>query len=258
MWRAVLLLLAVPLLAQPALTKAEQDAALAAIGEYARNYITGLPNYTATQNVRRKISPVALRGMPTVRAQTDVIEDQIGYIDRKEVHKTVSINGRKLAESDQKDASFSRGEFAGLLSTLFLPESGGKFEWDKIGSLNGRKMYVFKFQMPNLPAGYGLMEGNHTIMVPYRGSVYADMETRAVMRIQLTCFDIPSISSYRNVELTLDYKPIKVAGQEFVLPARYSLNARRVDADLAIEATYRNYQRFGADATIIFDEEENP
>ena len=241
------------LAAAPALSKQEQDAALAAIGEYARNYVAKLPNYTATQSTRHKTTPQVTRGMLTAGAQTQLMEDQISYIDHREVHKTVMIDGKKLAEADQKDASYSRGEFAGLLSTLFQPESGSKFEWDRIASLNGRKMYVFRFQVPQLPAGYGLMQGSHTFMVPFRGSVFADVETKAVMRIQLTCYDIPSISTYRSMDLTLDYKPIKVGGEEFVLPVHYTLNATRDEAKTEIEATYKNYQRFSADATIIFD-----
>jgi hypothetical protein len=248
----------VALAAEPVLSKQEQDAALAAIGEYANNYVAKLPNYTATQLTRHKSSPVVMRGMRVVSAQTQTMEDQISYIDRREVHKTVAIDGKKLAAADQKDASYSRGEFGGLLSTLFRPESGGKFEFDKIASLNGRKVYQFKFQIPQLPAGYGLMEGNHTIMVPFRGTVYADVETKAVLRIHLNCFDIPAISSYRQVELTLDYKTMKVGGQEFVLPAHYTLIANRVDSNVEIDATYRNYQRFSADATIIFDDGEQP
>src|SRR3954471_6251986 len=100
--------------AEPALSKQEQDAVLAAIGEYAQNYVAKLPNYTATQLTRSKATPIAVRGMMTTRAQSQVMEDQISYIDGREVHKTLTIDGNKLAEVDQKDASFSRGEFAGL------------------------------------------------------------------------------------------------------------------------------------------------
>jgi hypothetical protein len=126
----VCLLMFTALLPGQMLSKQEQDAALDGIREYARNYVARLPNYTATQVTRSNMKPVAVRGIAVMRAQTQVMEDQISYVDRREVHKTISIDGRKLAESDQKDASYSRGEFAGLLSTMFLPEAGGKFEWD--------------------------------------------------------------------------------------------------------------------------------
>jgi hypothetical protein len=71
----------------------------------------------------------------------------------------------------------------------------------------------------------------------------------------LKCFDIPQISSYRSVELTLDYKPTKVGGQEFVLPAHYEIHAQQVDAQMDIDSDYRNYQRFSADSSIIFEAE---
>ena len=233
---------------------------LAAIREYALSYTEKLPNYTTTQSVKRTSKPTQ-QGRFTVglRAQTQTVEEQITFVEGRELHKILTVNGQAVKEYESESGGmYSRGEFALLLNTIFRPETKTEFRFDKTAKLNGAPMLVFDFSVPQLPNGYGIMEGNRTLVVPYKGSVFANAETHAVMRIQMTCTNIPQVSQYRGVELTLDYKVTKVAGQEFILPSRYTMNLRRLDADVTMEAGYKDFKKFGADATIIFEEEEKP
>lgn len=235
----------------------DHAADLAAIREYALSYTEKLPNYTATQSVKRITKPTQ-QGRYTVgpRAQTQTVEEQITYVEGRELHKILTIDGRAVKEYEADSGGmYSRGEFAQLLRAIFRPETKTEFRFDRTAKLNGSPMLVFAYNVPQLPNGYGIMEGNRTLLVPYKGSVFANSETHAVMRIQMTCTNIPSVSQYRGVELTLDYKVTKVAGQEFILPSRYTTNLRRVDSDITMEAAFKDFQKFGADATIIFEEE---
>jgi hypothetical protein len=92
-----------------------------------------------------------------------------------------------------------------------------------------------------------------TIQVPFEGFLYADAQTHAGLRIRMKCIMIPDNSGYPNVDLTLDYKAARVAGQEFILPSRYQLNFRTDQANAANEAEYTAYRRFAAEATIQFE-----
>ena len=64
---------------------------------------------------------------------------------------------------------------------------------------------------------------------------------------------IPDDSEYQAVDLTLEYKVARVAGEEFILPSRYQLTFRTDQACEANEATYTAYRKFSADATIQFE-----
>jgi hypothetical protein len=218
-----------------------------------------MPNYTAKQFIQRRSKPTE-RGRYTLGMQTQIqtAEEQISYVDRQELHKVLRVNGIEVRDGNDQSGMYSRGEFALLLGMMFRPETKATFRWNRFAKLDGRRMSVYDFSVPQLPNGYGLMEGARTLLVPFKGSFFADAETNAVMRIQFTCTDIPSVSNYTQVELTLDYKPIKVAGQEYILPSRYTMNSKTKDADILMESNYRNYQRFAADATIIFEEEPAP
>jgi hypothetical protein len=235
----------------------DRAADLAAIREYALSYTEKLPNYTATQSVKRVTKPTQ-QGRYTMggRTQTENVEEQITYVEGRELHKILTVNGQAVKEYESESGGmYSRGEFALLLSAIFRPETKTEFRFDRTAKLSGAPMVVFAFSVPQLPNGYGIMEGKRTLVVPYKGFVFANAETHAVMRIQMTCTNIPQVSQYRGVELTLDYKVTKVAGQEFILPSRYTTNLRRIDSDVTMDASYKDFKKFGADATIIFEEE---
>jgi len=243
-------------LAQDPLT-AEQAASLNSIREYAINYSQRLPDYTATQVVRREVRP-SQNGRFTkgLQKRTDTVEEQIGYVDHRELHKVLRVNGRPPTENEaQQSGMYSRGEFGALLDTMFKPETRTVFEWQRIAKLGGRNMLVYAFRVPQLPNGYAIMEGSRTLIVPYKGLVFADAETKVVMRIQMQCTDIPSVSQYRSMSLTVDYKRTQVAGRDFILPSQFVMNLSGLDSDVTMQATYKDYRRFATDATIMFDSE---
>lgn len=235
-------------------TASEQATALGAIREYAMNYTKSLPNYTCTQVIRRE-STTTLGKPPVSISQTDLIEEELSVVDRKEVRKVTKINGKPApnADPDQLKGPSSRGEFGNLLDTLFDPRTKADFRWDRFVTLNGRRLYVFTFRVAQ-PEGFNMEEPKGALRVAYRGSLYADYQTKAVMRIQVDFINIPVTSTYQAVELTLDYKPTQVAGQEFTLPSHYRMHARTNLGETTNDIDYKSYRRFGAEATILFDD----
>lgn len=235
-----------------------QTAVLDAIRSYARSYTQSLPDYVATQTIRRDVVPVR-RGLylPTVRSQTDTVEEEIRYAGQRELHRTIRVNGQaSVASEPAEEGTFSQGEFGALLATIFDPASGAEFRWNRVATLNKRRVYVFDFKVPDRPAGYRLMEGSGVTVVGFRGSVYGDLESKAVLRIQMTCTGIPSSSAYQRLGLAVDYAPAKIGGREFMLPARYTLNAERLDSTFTLDGRYMDYRRFAADSKILLDGEQ--
>jgi len=86
----------------------------------------------------------------------------------------------------------------------------------------------------------------------YQGLVYADVQTKTIMRITLETTGIPADFPVHEVKITLDYSPTKIAGQEYVLPYHYELTSKEVGGDSTNRADYRLYQKFGAESGITF------
>lgn len=230
-------------------TAAEQAAALSAIREYALSYTRSLPNYTCTQTTQQTIIP------SRARARTDFIEEQLSYVDHKEIHTVTKVNDSRVTpgQLDFPVGTLSRGEFGNLLDTIFEPKSGADFQWDRLGTLHRRKVYVFAFHVPQ-PRGYVLTESKRKkIQVPFKGFVYADYQTGEVMRIEMKCIEIPANSEYKAANLTLDYKAARVAGQDYILPSHFVLHYVMAGGEVTNSAVYKSYRRFSADSTVRFD-----
>ncbi len=202
------------------MTAAQRAAAIDTVREYARSYIASLPNYTCTVSTRQMTTmPAALAGGPPgFPLQIDVIEEQLSFVDHREVRTITKINGdRPSAAGRAQIGTVSRGEFGNLLDTIFDPQTGADIRWDRATTVDGRRVYVFAYRVPQ-SSGYALVGSKGQVKVPFEGFVYADYHSGAVVRIEMKCTGIPANSEYRALNLTLDYHTAKVGGSEYLLP----------------------------------------
>jgi hypothetical protein len=242
------------LMAAASLPAADGAGDIEKVRDYAVHYTKTLPNYTCTQRVFRTTTKTAVMA-DFRRPQQDVIEEQVSYVDGREMHKVLKMNGQPPGTGAGADQGMSsRGEFAALLNAIFQPETQTEFRFERTVALNGARVDIFSFRVPQ-PRGYVLQGRQGKVVVGYRGKLYADAVTAAVVRIEMNCTDIPPNPDYSEVGLTLDYKPTAVAGRRFILPAHYSLHVRNSLAVTEIETDYRAYRRFAADSSITFSEE---
>lgn len=241
----------------PAPDSVEQAEAMAAIKDYALNYTKNLPNYMCMQTTRRKIHPVLSGYIP----YGDVIREELSFVDGKESYKVLMRNEQALAnvQHNQLGGAISNGEFGTMLAHIFDPETGTEFDWDHWATLRGKRMYVFAFHVPK-SAGYSMVygDGHREYTSAYKGLIYADRETKAVMRIKMECIDIPKDYPIKTVGITLDYAPTKIGEETYTLPFHFELDSTDTMAVIKNEADYKLYRKFGAEATITFDTEPVP
>jgi hypothetical protein len=241
----------------PAPDSVEQAEAMAAIKDYALNYTKNLPNYMCMQTTRRKIHPTLSGYIP----YGDVIREELSFVDGKESYKVLMRNEQALAnvQHNQLGGAVSNGEFGTMLAHIFDPESGTEFDWDHWATLRGKRMYVFAFHVPK-SAGYSMYHGEskREYTSAYKGLIYADRETKAVMRIKMECIDIPKDYPIKTVGITLDYAPTKIGEETYTLPFHFELDSTDTMAVIKNEADYKLYRKFGAEATITFDTEPVP
>jgi hypothetical protein len=245
----------------PAPSAADQAEILAAIKDYALNYTNSLPNYMCMQTTRRKIHPTKSGYIP----YGDVIREELSFVDHKESYKVLMRNEQSVVnvEHNQLGGAVSNGEFGTMLAHIFDPINGAEFDWDHWATLRGKRMYVFSFKVPK-SAGYSMLygggggESRREYTSAYNGLIYADRETKAVMRIKMECVDIPADYPIKTVGITLDYAPTKVGEESYVLPFHFELNSTDTMAIIKNEADYKLYRKFGAESAITFDSEPIP
>ncbi|MEO7653787.1 MAG: hypothetical protein ABIZ80_25295 [Bryobacteraceae bacterium] len=233
----------------------EQAEILDAMKAYALNYTKNLPNYMCVQTTRRRIEPT----VSGYRPYGDEVRELLTFFDQKETYKVQMINGKSVTDVDHMKLGgvVSSGEFGSMLNHIFDPKSEAEFEWDHWATLRNKRMYVFAFKVPQ-SHGYSMYHGEskREYVSAYKGMIYADMQTKAVMRIKMDCYGLPADYPIREVGLTLDYSPTKIAEQEFVVPFHFALHSTEIKAVTKNEADYRLYRKFGAEATITFTDAE--
>jgi len=231
-------------------TAAEQETALNAIREYALHYTKRLPNYTCTQN---NLQTIRVRDLTlTESKEFDCGSKQNTWFATPAIALAEGVRGSFQPVVRETSA---RGEFGKLLESIFDPATGADIRWDRPTTLNGRVIYVFAFRVPQ-SRGYTLVESGRSIEVPFKGLIYADYETGAVLRIALKCTDIPGDSEYTGADVTLDYRSARVAGEEIIVPAHYLAHFQMTRGEVTNDATFTAYRQFSADSTLKFDDED--
>ena len=236
----------------------EQKQILEQLAEHALNYTANLPNFICTQVTRRHIDPTGTENY----SLADTVQEQLTYFDRHESYKVAMVDNRAVTnvEHDQLGGSTSSGEFGTMLRYVFEPSSHTEFDWEKWGTLRGRRMYVFNFKVNQAFSRYLVKDGesHREIIAGYHGLVYADSETKSVMRIVIQCDSIPADFPIQQVSLDLNYDFAKIGEQEFLLPLNSELRSRRGKFLSWNETEFRLYRKFGTESNIKFDAEPVP
>lgn len=229
---------------------AEQTRVLDAAREYALDYSKKLPNFICTQVTRRYEDP---SGLEFWQGQDTVVE-KLSFFEQKEDYKLLFVNNRAFTGSTREriGGTVTRGEFGSRLKETFDPKSAARFEWERWATLRGKRMHVFRYSIAQDKSEYTVAYGTSVTVPGYTGLVYVDRETLAVMRLTLEVSQVPSGFPIGHILAILDYDYTNVGNQQFVLPLKASTVARMGRGLFKNDVEFRNYNRFGAEATITF------
>ncbi|MFM2123759.1 MAG: hypothetical protein RL328_210 [Acidobacteriota bacterium] len=241
-----------PVFTLPPPTAAEQSALLEQVRHNALDYSDSLPNFICTQVTRRY---VGAPGLSSFRLM-DTIQEQLSFVEKKENYKVVLINNLPVKDiaHDKVGGATSSGEFGSMLLEIFQPDSRTEFRWDRWATLRGRRTHVFEFRVLQRYSKYLISdrESGREMVAGYRGLIYADPETKMVMRIK---FDAEGLQNFpiNRVSLDLNYDFVTISGRQYVLPLKAELQSAAGAYGSRNEVEFRRYERFSADATIIYD-----
>jgi hypothetical protein len=226
--------------------------------EYALSYSARMPDYICTQVTRRYVDP---SGMEFWR-QMDTITERLSYFEGHEDYKVVLVNSQPVETSHEKlGGATSSGEFASMMHEIFAPETETQFEWERWGTLRGHRMHVFSYRVLQSTSKYSIFSGtaNQRIIAGYRGLIYVDRDSEAVMKITLQAEDLPAGFPIREVNLSLDYDHVTISDHDFILPLKAVLTSREGAKYLIKnEVEFRMYRKFTAESTIKAVDVETP
>jgi hypothetical protein len=220
----------------------------------ALNYSNNLPNFLCTQVTHRNVDPT---GTGDHWRQVDTIQEQLSFSDHREKYVVTMVNGVPVTgrEHQKLGGATSEGEFGSMLYDIFNPSTQTEFEWERWTTWHGRRTYVFSFQVTRARSRYDIYHGpsDRHVVSAYRGSVYADMVTKNVMRVKMECVDLPGDFPIQEVTQDLQYDMAKIADQEFLLPSKSELNSKEGRYLVKNTTTFHLYRKFAIDEKITFE-----
>jgi hypothetical protein len=243
------------------LTPEERAAALAGLPfieqarYYALEYSDDLPNFRVTQLVTRYVRGLASKDWE----KRDSLELELSYSARDgEKYRLIKLDGAPTKMSyDQVGGSTSTGEFGALMSSLFSPQSKTDFRETGREALNGRQTAIYDFRVKKVNSNSELSDrqSGRTVIAGYQGTVWIDLESKRVLRIELAHENIPPSFPLTMAENSVDYDWVAIAGERYLLPVRAEVllgreRERQYSRNL-IE--FRNYQKFDTDVKLVPD-----
>lgn len=243
------------------LTPEERAAALARLPfiEQARylalEYTDDLPNFRVTQLVTCYLRGPASRDWE----KSDELELELSYSDKGgEKYRLVKLNGAATRMSyDQIAGSTSTGEFGALLGSLFLPSARTEFRETGREAINGRQSVLYDFLVKKAFSNSELTDrtSGRSVIAGYRGTVWIDLETKRVLRIELAHENMPPGFPITLAENSVDYDWVTIAGERYLLPVRAEVllgrDKERQYSRNVIE--FRHYQKFDTDLRLVPD-----
>lgn len=236
----------------PAPSGSELKQLIAEVRENALHYTDSLPNYVCTQVTNRKVDPT---GSESWRAVDQILE-RLTFFEQKESYKVMMVNNRPNTGElthEKLGGATSSGEFGSILHAIFAPETQTEFQWERWTGLRKRWAYVLSFEtgQPMYTIQHGPSQKSVTVRV--RGSIYADRDTKMVVRIKMEATAIPADFPIQAVSLDLNYDFTDIAGQQFLLPLQADIHSREGRYLSWNQASYVSYHKYGAETSITFD-----
>ncbi len=220
--------------------------------EYALNYTKQLPNFICVQVTRRDNDPT---GTGNNWYHGDTITARLSY-NGIENYEVILHNNQPVTNATMKQFGgvSSEGEFASMLDQIFEPETHTDFSWDHWGKLRGRKTYVFAYDVQQEFSHYRVEADDAQTIVPaYRGLVYIDEETKMVVKIVMSPYDMPSTFPIHDITTSLDYDFETIGDQKYMLPLKSVLTSKRGRMMSKNDIEFRLYRKFGTESSIKFE-----
>ncbi len=235
-------------------TATSNDAVIQGARDAAASFTESLPNYVVKQFTTRYQTDSA-RGNRTSWQALDVVTADVVYENGKESYKNLLVNGKAPKDAVEKTGSWSTGEFSTILQGILAPQTDADFHGKRSTTIVNRPAYRYDYSVEQPNSSWHVFASAQSYIPGYTGAIWIDKENFRVLRIEMSARNMPKEFPLDAVESAVDYDYVQIGDQKFLLPVHSeALSCVRGSSDCSRNVIdFRNYKKFGADATIRFD-----
>lgn len=185
---------------------------------HAMKFLDELPNFIVTQVVTRSVQTPEQKDWQ----KRDKLELELTYrVKEGEKFKLVKMNDRPTSMSyESLGGATSTGEFGTMLAALFSRESQATFKEARKETFKGRPTVMFEYAVKKANSSNTITDktSGRTITTAYSGTIWVDVETARVLRIEQASEDVQRGFPINVAESAVEYEWIKVGEQKYLLP----------------------------------------
>jgi hypothetical protein len=234
----------------------QREAMIAEVRQKALAYTKSLPDFLCTQ-VTHRYSARVKAGTDPDWTLHDTLTIRLSYFEEKEDYRVIQVNGKPTAKTlGQVGGWTAKGDFGSMLRGVFAAKSETQFEWQRWDSLNGRPAAVLAYRIERAHSQFHSTGQRflHTVRANWgaSGLVFADADTRQVVRLTVDSAEMPPGSPTKEVHIVLEYAYQKIGDREFLLPSQSTSLMTVQDQRMRLDSRFTAYQKFSADTEIKY------
>jgi hypothetical protein len=199
----------------------EHSSSLAAICEFVLNLRKQLSNIICDRQTRRYWTALSASVDDAAYIEhSDVVTVNVTYHDGQESYSDFRVDGKPVpANAPELSVSWSHGEFATLLASIFAPSSKAQFHYSKQTKLHSNPALVFDFNIAAQNNRLYFLQSRGQIWFPeYGGSIWIDARTSSLLRLQVETAPMPNYP-IRHTKAEIEYSNLLLGdGTSMVLP----------------------------------------
>lgn len=225
------------------------DSFLARAVEQVQSLAELLPDFLCEQLVYRFDSD----SRPPRWRLRDRISAEVLYLGGRETYQNIRRNGRPVDYARvEATGTWSTGEFATLLRDLFFPATAARFALAGKAELDSGGARLYDFVVPQRSSHWRVEFEGRTLYPAYQGSVWIHEESFHVLRVEMQARDVPPAYPMDVIEMTVDYGPVRLAGQQYWLPVRAeNLACKRYSTYCTRnEIVFTNFRKFTTESIV--------
>jgi hypothetical protein len=236
---------------QPAPDAAERQAMLARISGAALRYQGEVPDFICEEAVARS---QAASKTPDLWKPVDTLDEELSFVGGQETHTLLKVNGKSTRKGHEElEGMLSDGllKFVMVPSWIFGPKANTRFDWVRWDMREGKRIAVFEFQTPASVSTHPLANQPQSFLVAYHGVIFADPVSGDMARLEAQ-MNAPKDFPFQEDGFEIDYGPVDIAGQPFLLPVKSVGRVREGKLLTRNEIEFGSYRKYGVDATVTF------
>jgi VWFA-related protein len=218
-------------MASDAPSAAEQAEILARAGAYTVRYVRTLPDFICVRATRRFDDDRDLKAKrpevwDSLRLR-DMFAGELSFSNGSESYVDQASPGSATGDGRSSSKGLtSFGEFGSMIGALFIGDSAPQIGWGYWETVNGARLAVFRYSVSAAHSRYSVsfgLAGSYgfvSVASAYKGEIYVDPVSGAILRITRRAFDLPPSFPTRGVDTVVDYRAVPIGGESYLCPIR--------------------------------------